>query len=111
VTLYLALAFPFQVQSEQHPDVAFMHIHPGMVDTPGFNFHWVIRMLHPILKLFITSPADCAEWMMYPLLNPDFAKGGYWLNRHAETKTLGDNVNDDIAKTVWDHTVEVAQLQ
>ena len=101
----------FQVQSERHPDMAFVHIHPGAVDTPGLNSLWVVRLLHPILRFFLTSPADCAQWMMYPLLSSEFSNGGYWLDRRAGTKELGDNVSDDIAKTVWEHTVEVAQLQ
>jgi hypothetical protein len=49
--------------------------------------------------------------MMYAMLNPEFAKGPYWLSRRGDKKTLGKNINDDIAKKVWDHTVEVARLQ
>ena len=66
-----------------------------------------MRMLHPIIKHFVYTPADCAENMMYAMLNPEFATGGYWLSDRAEKKVLGGNVTDDIANKVWEHTVEV----
>ena len=47
---------------------------------------------------------------MYAMFSPDFAQGGYWLNKMADTQTLGDNANDDVAKVVWDHTKDVAQI-
>lgn len=100
-----------KVLSDENPEIAFIHAYPGVVDTPGFNSLWITRLLHPILKFFITSSADCAENMMYALLNPDFAKGGYWLSKQADTLTLGENVNDEVTKAVWDHTIEVAKLK
>lgn len=89
----------------------FVHIYPGTVDTPALNVHWIITMLHPILKHFIYTPADCAENMMYALLKPEFATGGYWLSAQADKKKLPGHVTDDIATKVWNHTLEVIRVQ
>lgn len=91
--------------------MAFVHIYPGQVDTPGMNFLWIVRMLHPILKYLVYTPADCAENMMYALLNPEFATGGYWLSDRADKKKLPGHVTDDVAKKVWNHTLEVISIQ
>jgi len=100
-----------QLQSEWHPDIAFIHIYPGTVDTPAFTFLWVIRLLHPILKYLVWTPEDCAENMMYPLFSSQFTKGPYWLGQRADKKTLGKNVTDEIARRVWEHTIEIARLE
>jgi hypothetical protein len=89
-----------------------MHIYPGIVDTPAGPLVWpIVRLLRPVLKHLIWTPEDCAENMMYALLNPEFAKGPYWLGQRADKKALGNNINEDIAQKVWEHTIEVAKLQ
>lgn len=63
----------------QHPDIAFIHAYPGGVNTPGVtNFHWSVRLLSPIVKMITVSPAECAQWMLYPLLDPQFSKGAFY---------------------------------
>lgn len=63
----------------QHPDMAFIHAYPGIVRTPLLNnFHWSIRLLSPIVKLISVSPAECAQWMLYTLLDPQFSKGAFY---------------------------------
>lgn len=49
--------------------------------------------------------------MLYPLLSPDFNKGGYWLSKSADKLTLGPNISDEVTKKVWEHTLVRAQLQ
>jgi hypothetical protein len=45
--------------------------------------------------------------MLYPLLNPDFSTGGYWLDNNAEILSLPDNLTDEIVQKIWNHTLEV----
>ncbi|KIM33643.1 hypothetical protein M408DRAFT_326307 [Serendipita vermifera MAFF 305830] len=96
--------------SEQNPDIAFMHIYPGTVDTPANNIHWIVTALHPVLKHLMWTPADCAENMMYALLKPEFSAGGYWFGRKGDQTTPGSYITEEVIKKVWEHTVEVAQL-
>lgn len=96
--------------SEQNPDIAFLHIYPGTVDTPAMNIHWIITVLHPLIKHFVWTPAECAENMMYPMLRPEFATGGHWFGQKGDETTPGNLINGEITKKIWEHTVEVAQL-
>ncbi|KAG8698588.1 hypothetical protein FRC11_014316, partial [Ceratobasidium sp. 423] len=66
----------------QHPDMAFIHAYPGFVRTPAF--HWSVKLLMPFIRMFNVSPAESAQWMLYGLLNPEFAKGPLFINNHAE---------------------------
>lgn len=100
-----------QVLAEQHPDIVFIHTFPGYVDTTAYDFHWAIRLISPIMKLFLITPENCAENMIYPLESPDFARGWFLLNERAERQNLGASVTDEMAKKVWEHTIEVAKLE
>lgn len=86
-----------------------MHVFPGLVDTPAMRFNWWISTVTSVLKAFgIVVTADvCAQFMLYPLLSPDFASGGYWLNKHGEPMALPANVTKDVSNSIWKHTREV----
>ncbi|TEB28832.1 NAD(P)-binding protein, partial [Coprinellus micaceus] len=63
-----------QAYSSRNPRIAFTHIHPGAVDTGVYRFqnpvlNFVVRGLGwPLLRMIMTRPEDCAEWMVYSLL-------------------------------------------
>lgn len=62
----------------QHPDMAFIHAYPGIVRTPILDTHWPLKLLKPVAKLISIRPADCAQWMLYMLLDPQFSKGAFF---------------------------------
>lgn len=65
--------------AEKHPDMAFIHAFPGIVRTPMLTeFHWSLKLLKPVLPLFTVSPADCAQWMLHMLLDPQFSRGAFF---------------------------------
>ncbi|KAJ7232809.1 hypothetical protein C8J57DRAFT_1532814 [Mycena rebaudengoi] len=77
----------------KYPSISFMHIHPGMVTTPGFNgglgLGWLLAPLEWIFFLLVTafftvSPQDCTEWMLCALLDPAHARGMLLANRHGD---------------------------
>ncbi|KAJ7473384.1 hypothetical protein FB451DRAFT_291959 [Mycena latifolia] len=83
----------------QHPRIAFMHIHPGMVRTPQFNggidIGWALRplawALHGLVAFFGAVPQDdCAEYMLYALLDPAHPHGAAL--RHRRGDLLGERV-------------------
>lgn len=95
--------------SEQNPDMSFIHITPGMVDTPGSRFNWYTSLLMTLLlRLGLAVTADvCAQYMLYPLWNARYSSGGHWLNHHDNSLTLSKNITEEVATKIWDHTLEV----
>ncbi|KAJ6527064.1 hypothetical protein B0H19DRAFT_1196350, partial [Mycena capillaripes] len=69
----------------QHPGLAFTHICPGQVRTPGaiLEAGWLLAPLGWLisrLREFITiSQDECAQYMLYALLSPDPARGGLFI--------------------------------
>ncbi|KAJ6487142.1 hypothetical protein C8R47DRAFT_1127864 [Mycena vitilis] len=72
----------------KHPDIAFTHIHPGQVRTPGaiLDAGWLLAPLGWLitrLRSFITvSEAECAQYMLYGLL--DVERGLFIRNNHGD---------------------------
>ncbi|KAF7289746.1 hypothetical protein MIND_01348200 [Mycena indigotica] len=77
--------------ASRNPTIAFTHIHPGIVSTPGMrnavDFDGILTpitwILNWVLPWFAVSPAVCAEHMLYALLpNEETAQGGIFLRNH-----------------------------
>lgn len=100
-----------KVMGERNPDIAFVHIFPGGTDTPGLHRSWLIGLVATLAKPLLRSPQDSASSMLYSLLHPDYSRGGFWLTKNADKLTLGNNINDEVTKKVWEHIVSRAQLQ
>ncbi|CCM05845.1 uncharacterized protein FIBRA_08081 [Fibroporia radiculosa] len=90
----------FESFAEQQPDLSFIHIHPGVVRTPLLG-SLVAFVLYP----FMTPASDCAEYMLYGLLD-----AGPGVHRR---DNKGDNMgqkryygSDEARRRLWDHTVE-----
>ncbi|TDL25332.1 NAD(P)-binding protein [Rickenella mellea] len=97
----------------RNPSIAFTHIAPGFVRTPSFSrLHWSMALLSPILMgimyPFSVSSDDCAEYMLYALLNGD--KGAFRKDNHAENVgEKGYYVTDEARKAVWEHTLALTK--
>jgi NAD(P)-dependent dehydrogenase (short-subunit alcohol dehydrogenase family) len=97
----------------RNPDLSFTHAFPGLVRTPLTKFrHWSLRPLNPLVQAaiypFSRSQADCAELMLFALL--DGKQGAF---RRDE---CGDDIertayygSEDARKALWEHTVEVTR--
>ncbi|KAJ7244886.1 hypothetical protein C8J57DRAFT_1141343 [Mycena rebaudengoi] len=64
--------------ASKHPELAFTHIHPGLVKTAHFPDIWFGWLLAPLWWIFIRfaawkaiTPDECAQYMMYALLDGD----------------------------------------
>ncbi|CAE6443429.1 unnamed protein product [Rhizoctonia solani] len=91
----------------QHPDMAFIHAYPGTVRTPMLmGFHWSMNLLMPIIRLVSVSPAECAQWMLYSLLDPKFEKGPFFINNNAEDAGPNKYSTPALRKLVWEHTLK-----
>ncbi|TFK81993.1 NAD(P)-binding protein [Polyporus arcularius HHB13444] len=96
----------FEHYAKENPDLAFIHIYPGLVATPLiFASHWAFRPLNYLLKAFATTPEDCAEYMLYGLFQTE--KG---FSRRNQT---GDDIGDyrhygseEERERVWEHSKE-----
>lgn len=65
--------FFFEELAERHPGrLSLTHVHPGLVDGPGFYssdmpawFRIVWRLMKPLSSLFMTSSDDCGQEMVF----------------------------------------------
>jgi hypothetical protein len=130
--------FVFEELAEKHAgQLSLTHIYPGLVEGPGFYspdmpswFRVVWRLLRPLAWLYMTSPEDCGQVMLY-MATPSFpAKGAatpgglnvarstkselgggaYSLGQRAddynEKRVSYDKVRkDDTSSIVWEHTM------
>lgn len=92
--------------SKRYPDISFIHILPGFVNTPLSNLN--NSVLRWLMGWIATSPEDCAEYMTYGLVHENFRKG-YWLLNNRADKTTTSTHTDEITTKVWDHTVELTE--
>lgn len=91
----------------QHPDMAFIHAFPGIVRTPMLmDFHWSLKPFIFMLRPFTVSPADCAQWMLYTLLDPQFSKGAFFRNNQADDVGRNKYSTPELRKLVWEHTLK-----
>ncbi|KAG8853993.1 hypothetical protein FRB96_007856 [Tulasnella sp. 330] len=71
--------------AKRYPQLSFTHIFPGSVNTSlARNLHWSLKPMANLVSLFLTSPRDCGEWMLYPLLSPTYHQGAFYLDNHGE---------------------------
>ncbi|OJT07407.1 Dehydrogenase/reductase SDR family member on chromosome X [Trametes pubescens] len=94
--------------AEQHPDIAFVHANPGGVRTS------LLEHAYPSLKRlsgafdlllypFTNSAADCAEYMLYALLQ----SGNGASRRGSKGEDIGKwryFGSDEARKAVWEHS-------
>jgi len=99
-----------KVQSEEHPDLTYIHIYPGITYTPNLQFHWAASLLATLAKPLLASAQTTAQYMLYPLLSSEFSSGAFYLSKNAEKLAPPADVTDDIAKKVWEHTIKVTKL-
>ncbi|KIY72505.1 hypothetical protein CYLTODRAFT_388609 [Cylindrobasidium torrendii FP15055 ss-10] len=98
--------------SKRHPTVAFTHISPGNVATPGKALVRPMLILRPLVFLinyFFSERVEVAgEYMLYSLLH---AEKGKWYRRNR----FGDDVGPKLFtagynEAVWEHSLKVAQV-
>ncbi|KAI0645565.1 hypothetical protein C8Q79DRAFT_1070870 [Trametes meyenii] len=94
--------------AEQNPGLSFIHIHPGVVRTNILTTsHPVLRVLNPLIYALTypisVSPEDCAEHILYGLL-----QSGPGVSRRNRN---GDDIGkerfygtEEEKKAVWEHT-------
>ncbi|KAG8946187.1 hypothetical protein FRC04_012042 [Tulasnella sp. 424] len=69
----------------RYPNMSFIHIFPGFVNTPLFNnLPWCLRFVFTAAgSLAARSIQDCGEYMTFALLNSAYKTGGFWLSSDA----------------------------
>ncbi|KAK0196443.1 hypothetical protein F5146DRAFT_1011502 [Armillaria mellea] len=99
--------------AKRDPEIAFTHIYPGLVNTPGTRpTHWALRLISLLIKLFVwlsaISPEESAEYMLFSLFD---GKKGFF-HRSPKGDDLGMKgypFTEEEKKAVWDHSVEVTR--
>lgn len=100
--------------AKREPEIAFTHIYPGTVDTPALRpSSWLLTILmlplRPLLWLISTRPEDCAEYMLFALLNAE--KGMNRRNANGDDiGTKGFPKAADGQERVWDHSVQLTTV-
>lgn len=111
-----ALTLSYDKLAEQNPDVAFVHVWPGLVNTGtfskatggilGFFFRWIVE---PIAGLFATTPADSGERMLYYAMS-EAAKKGVSMDQNGnivEVKALKEYREKGLADKVMEHNLKI----
>ncbi|KAK0239424.1 hypothetical protein EDD85DRAFT_902926 [Armillaria nabsnona] len=99
--------------AKRNPEIAFSHIYPGLVNTPGTRpTHWALRLFSPLISLLVwlaaISPEESAEYMLFALF--DREKG--FFHRSPKGDDLGMKgypFTEEEKKAVWDHSVVVTR--
>jgi NAD(P)-dependent dehydrogenase (short-subunit alcohol dehydrogenase family) len=96
-----------------HPSLTFVHIFPGFVNTNWYlELPTGIRCLTRLaMKGGGKSLEDCGEWMAFPLLHPDHARGGFLLTEHAEREKPTKLSDSETCAAIWQKSVEVFRAQ
>jgi len=92
--------------ASKNPTIAFTHIYPGFVNTPGLDvaldLGWAVApltwILLKILRTFAITPAVCAEHMLYALL--DGEKGVFFRNELGDI--VGSYMFDESQSRMYD---------
>ncbi|PVF95841.1 NAD(P)-binding protein [Serendipita vermifera] len=100
-----------KVLSEQHPDLTFIHVYPGMVYTPALHVTWWSSILATLFKPLIRQPRDAGHFLLYPLLSPEFRTGGFYLTPNADKLAPPDSITDELREKVWNHLANSARIQ
>ncbi|KIO31621.1 hypothetical protein M407DRAFT_241720 [Tulasnella calospora MUT 4182] len=87
-----------------HPNLAFYNIFPGVVSTPNMNAGaWWSQPLIAIARMLIMiKPEESGERMLSALLNPEYKKGGFYLDQYAGQVNVAKE-NEEVRKAVLDH--------
>ena len=65
-----------------------------------------------LTKLIGVSQDKCAEYMVYNLLRPEHKTGGHYVSDEGDETTKSQYFgNDDLRAKVWQHAVEVTDLE
>ncbi|KAK0452336.1 NAD-P-binding protein [Armillaria borealis] len=102
--------------AKRNPGIIFTHIWPGAVNTAGVNSYnfWLLRLFSPlvdfIIRRFMTAPEECAEHMLFALLE---GKESFYLRDYKgnayQIPSKWYSFSDEQRQAVWDHSVEVTR--
>ncbi|KUF78796.1 hypothetical protein AM587_10005587 [Phytophthora nicotianae] len=97
-----------QALSEHAPNVSFMHLYPGFVNTGLFDrFPWYVRVPSKIFAVIAAhSPERCAEYLVATLTKPEFAAGWKLLGERGEPLAKTKYHTDKLKNIVWEHTLK-----
>ncbi|KAG9023820.1 hypothetical protein FS837_005620 [Tulasnella sp. UAMH 9824] len=72
--------------SKLYPKLSFCHMYPGLVNTPAFDtVLWWQKPLVLVAKLlFMISPEESGQRLLFALLLPQLKKGGFYIDQYAE---------------------------
>ncbi|KAG8917457.1 hypothetical protein FRC01_002440 [Tulasnella sp. 417] len=96
--------------SKLHPKLSFCHMFPGLVNTPAFDtVAWWQKPLVFVAKLlFMISPEESGQRLLFALLLPQFKNGGFWVDQYAEP-VIAAKETQEVRDALMEHyKVEVA---
>lgn len=104
--LYNDVAADFM--SEIHAPIKFIHAAPGLVATRwGTEMPWAVRMAVRLLQKAGKSSADCAEFMLSGLINPDLANRRFYLMNQDGSEAKPTKLHAEAKDSVKAHTMDV----
>ncbi len=93
-------------------DVTVNCLHPGAVDTNlGQDNGWLFKLIHPLTKFFLRSPADGARTSIHLCTSPELADttGLYFQNEKPKRPT-DLALDDDAAERLWKLSADMVGL-
>eukprot|EP01103_Thecamoeba_quadrilineata_P006150 TRINITY_DN15875_c0_g1_i1.p1 TRINITY_DN15875_c0_g1~~TRINITY_DN15875_c0_g1_i1.p1 ORF type:complete len:304 (+),score=47.55 TRINITY_DN15875_c0_g1_i1:74-985(+) len=97
--------------SNRHPNVSFMHIYPGYVNTSiTDSLPWYLRIGANVASVFATSPEDSGEVMCYVLTDSKFKSGWHLLDEKGNKLEPSVYQTPDNRQLVWDHAEHLTSV-
>jgi NAD(P)-dependent dehydrogenase (short-subunit alcohol dehydrogenase family) len=88
-------------------------LHPGYVRTNMIrNFRKFVKYFFPFISLFVIGPKRGAKTPIYCASSPDVeGVSGKYFKKRKEKKSSKTSYNIDLAKKLWEHSLELTNLK
>ncbi|KAG8771375.1 hypothetical protein FRC15_003486 [Serendipita sp. 397] len=91
-----------------YPKARFAQIFPGAVTTPGATAFPGVKLILPLFRFALMTPAECAQimwWRMWTSASP-WSTGAHQINHRGEEITHNPHVTEEVRKAVWEHALK-----
>ncbi len=95
--------------ARDNPDIAFIHSHPGFVNTPLLNLFptGIKRAMEIAGKLFAITMEECGEIYTYELTVDKYKKGVHLVRQRGQEIPLSIYNTEENRELIYKHSVEI----
>ncbi|KAG8807341.1 hypothetical protein FRC17_004508 [Serendipita sp. 399] len=92
-----------------YPSVRFAHIFPGTVSTPMATSIPGSKLLLPLFRFAIMTPAECAQIMWWRIWtsDPAWSTGAHQIGLRGLEVPHNPHVSEEVRKAIWEHALKM----